>query len=80
MRLLQENEKSYDFPRLKWVQVTTLKPKLNSGWVNIYVGEKRDYALDIYPTKDKASNRRHGHPRIACVQVSYHVGQGLEDE
>jgi len=52
-----------------------IKPITVTGWINVY--PDKFVSREIYPSKDDADN--HSHPsRIACVEVTYTEGQGLD--
>lgn len=50
-----------------------IKPEMKTGWINIYPG----YSSSAFSTK-KTADTLANLDRIACIQISYYEGEGLE--
>lgn len=58
----------------QWLKENPVKVE---GWVNVYSSGD----AWMYETREKAdSTKGHSKTRIACIPISYHIGQGLERE
>lgn len=57
----------------QWLKENPVKVE---GWLNIY---RRPYCHTIYPSRTGA-NEGAAEDRVACIPISYYVGQGLEEE
>ncbi len=54
-----------------------LKPTPKTGWINIY--KDSNELFEIHDTKQDA-NKQCGPDRVACIEISYFDGQGLNEE
>ena len=57
-----------------------VRPKV-TGWINVYEKGRMhtERVSNVHPTKE-AADRGAARGRIACVQITLHEGDGLEEE